>query len=84
MFYFRLFVKVFFISFTILSNIIDLDNYIQFINFEFNCMQLDNSNNANNLYNSVKSKNLSNNKTIVINIELNNNNNNNNEKDNNN
>jgi len=47
-------------------------------------MQLDNSNNANNLYSSVKSSDLSSNKTIVTNIELDNNNNNNNEKDNNN
>ncbi len=47
-------------------------------------MQLDNSSNANNFYSSVDSSNLSSNKTIVTNIELNNNNNNNSKKDNNN
>jgi hypothetical protein len=46
-------------------------------------MQLDNSNNTNNFYNSVKSSDLSNNKTIVIDIELDNNTNDNSEKDNN-
>ncbi len=80
---FRLFVEVFFISSTILSNIIDLNNYTQLNNFEFNCMQLDNSNNANNLYSSVESSNSSNSKTIVTNIELDNSNNNYSEKDNN-
>ncbi len=79
---FRLFIEVFFTSFIILFNIINFDNYTQFNNFEFNCIQLDNSNNANNLYSSVKSSDLSSNKTIVTNIELDNNNNNNNEKDN--
>jgi len=43
-------------------------------------MQLDNSNNANNLYSDVESNNLSNSKTIITNIELNNNNNSNNSK----
>ncbi len=80
---FRLFVKVFFIFFTILFNIIDLDNYTQFKKFEFNCMQFDNSNNANNFYNNVKSNDLSNNKTTITNIELDSNNNNDIEKDNN-
>ncbi len=47
-------------------------------------MQLNNSNNANNLYSNVENNYLSNNKTIVIDIELNNNSNNNSEKDNNN
>jgi len=47
-------------------------------------MQLDNSNNTNNLYSNVKSSNLSNNKTTITNIELKNSNNNNNKKDNNN
>jgi hypothetical protein len=46
-------------------------------------MQLDNSNNANNLYSSVESSNSSNSKTIVTNIELDNSNNNYSEKDNN-
>ncbi len=36
-------------------------------------MQLNNSNNANNLYSNVESNNLSNSKTIITNIELNNN-----------
>jgi len=81
---FCLFVEVFFISFIILSNIINLNSYIQSNNFEFNCMQLDNSNNANNLYSNVESNNLSNSKTIITNIELNNNNNNNSKKNNNN
>ncbi len=47
-------------------------------------MQLNHSNNANNLYSHVENNDLSNNKTIVIDIELNNNSNNNSEKDNNN
>jgi len=47
-------------------------------------MQLDNSNNANNLYSSVESSDLSNNKTIITNIELNSSNNDDSEKDNNN
>jgi hypothetical protein len=46
-------------------------------------MQFNNSNNANNLYSNVKSSDLSNNKTTIINIELNSNNNNNNKKNNN-
>jgi len=46
-------------------------------------MQLDNSNNANNFYNNVKSSDLSNNKTIVTNIKLNNNSSDNSEKDDN-
>jgi len=46
-------------------------------------MQLNNSNNANNFYSNIKSSNLSNNKTIVINIELDNSNNNNSKKNNN-
>jgi hypothetical protein len=83
MLYFRLFVKIFFTSFIILFNIIDLNNNTQYNNFEFNCIQLNNSNNANNLYNNVESSDLSNDKTIVINIELNNDNNDNGEKDNN-
>ncbi len=45
-------------------------------------MQLDDSNNANSLYNSVKSSDLSNDKTIVTNIELDSGNNNDSEKDN--
>ena len=47
-------------------------------------MQLDNSNNANNLYSNVESNNLSNSKTIITNIKINNNNNNNSKKNNNN
>jgi hypothetical protein len=46
-------------------------------------MQLNNSNSANNLYNSVESSDFNNNKTTIINIELNNNSNDNSEKDNN-
>jgi hypothetical protein len=46
-------------------------------------MQLDNSNNANNLYNSIKNSDLSNNKITIIDIKLNNNSNNNSKKDNN-
>jgi len=46
-------------------------------------MQLDDSNNANNFYNSVESSNLSNDKTTITNIELDNGNNNDSEKDNN-
>ncbi len=80
---FRLFIKVFFISFTILLDIIDLNDYTYLNNFEFNRMQLDNNNNANNLYNSVESKDLNNDKTIVINIELDNDNNDDSEKDDN-
>jgi hypothetical protein len=44
-------------------------------------MQFDNSNNANNFYNSVESSDLSNNKTTIIDIELDNNSNNDSEKD---
>lgn len=80
---FRLFIKVFFISFTILLDIIDLNDYTYFNNFEFNRMQLDNNNNANNLYNSVESNDLNNDKTIVTNIELDNDNNDDSEKDDN-
>jgi len=80
---FRSFIGVFFTSFTILFNIINLNNYIQFNYFEFNCMQLDDSNNANNFYNSVESSDLSNDKTTITNIELDNGNNNDSEKDNN-
>ena len=47
-------------------------------------MQLNNNNNANNLYNSVESSDLNSNKTIVTNIELNSSNNNDSEKNNNN
>jgi len=46
-------------------------------------MQLDNNNNANNLYSSVENSDLSNNKTIVTNIELNSDSNNDSEKNNN-
>ncbi len=46
-------------------------------------MQLDNSNNTNNLYSNVKSSNLSSNKTTIIDIELDSSSNNNNKKDNN-
>jgi len=46
-------------------------------------MQLDNNNNANNLYNSVESNDLNNDKTIVTNIEIENYNNDDSEKDDN-
>ncbi len=46
-------------------------------------MQLDNSNNTNNFYNSIESSNLSNNKTTIIDIELDNNSNSDSKKSNN-
>jgi len=46
-------------------------------------MQLDNNNSANSFYSNIETSNLSSNKKIIINIELNSNNNNNSKKDNN-